>query len=48
MNTGINSEDDEVLTGLTCPKCGYPTVEEFGLEVCYHCGWSKDEENTDI
>ena len=44
MNTGINSEEDEILTGRLCPKCSYPTVEEFGLEVCYHCGWSEEDE----
>ena len=39
-------EDDEEITGNNCPVCGYPTVREYGLEVCYHCGWSKDEEET--
>lgn len=43
MNTGI--EDNEELTGNTCPVCGYPTVREFNLELCYHCGWTElDEE----
>ena len=37
-------EDDEEITGKNCPVCGYPTVREYGLEVCYHCGWSEDDE----
>ena len=41
--TMIN-EDDEELTGNNCPVCGYPTVREMGLEVCYHCGWSEGDE----
>lgn len=36
--------DDEEITGNNCPVCGYPTVREMGLEVCYHCGWSEDDE----
>jgi len=35
---------DEEITGKNCPVCGYPTVREYGLEVCYHCGWSEDDE----
>ena len=38
------NEDDEELTGKNCPVCGYPTVRELGLEVCYHCGWSEGDE----
>lgn len=37
-------DEDEQLTGENCPICGYPTVLEYGLEVCYKCGWSKDDE----
>ena len=37
-------EDEEELTGNNCPCCNYPTVYEYGLEVCYHCGWSADKE----
>ena len=37
-------EDDEEITGNNCPVCGYPTVREYGLELCYHCGWSEDSE----
>lgn len=46
MNIGIDNfnDEDEQLTGENCPICGYPTVLEYGLEVCYKCGWSKDEE----
>lgn len=36
--------DDEQLTGENCPVCGYPIVLEHGLELCYRCGWSKDDE----
>lgn len=40
----INDEDDkEILTGHFCPDCGYPLVLEYGLEVCYHCGFSREE-----
>ena len=35
-------DEDEELTGDNCPICGYPIVLEYGLEVCYCCGWSKD------
>jgi len=44
-------DEDEQLTGNNCPNCGYPTVLEFGLEVCYKCGWHREEdeeENADI
>ena len=27
-----------------CPNCGFPTVYEEGLEVCYYCGWSEEQE----
>lgn len=37
-------EDEEEITGNNCPVCGYPTVREYGLEVCYHCGWSEGDE----
>ncbi len=37
-------EYDEELAGYNCPRCGYPVVIEMDLELCYHCGWSKDEE----
>ena len=37
-------EDDEEITGKQCPICGYPTVLESGLEVCYHCGWNADDD----
>lgn len=43
-NIGI---DDEQLTGDNCPICGYPIVLECDLEVCYNCGWSKDDEDED-
>jgi len=43
-NQQINDEDDEQLAGYNCPVCGYPIVIESGLEVCYRCGWSKDDE----
>lgn len=38
------NEKDEELAGYNCPRCGYPVVIEMGLELCYSCGWSKDEE----
>lgn len=38
------NQDDEELAGYNCPVCGYPVVIEMGLELCYCCGWSKDEE----
>ena len=37
---------DEELAGYNCPRCGYPVVIEMGLELCYGCGWSKNEEET--
>ena len=42
MNTGIDNEEE--LAGYNCPRCGYPVVVEMDFELCYHCGWSKDEE----
>lgn len=45
-NQAINTEDDEELAGYNCPRCGYPVVIEMGLELCYSCGWSKDDEET--
>ena len=41
MNTGIDNEEE--LAGYNCPRCGYPVVVEMGLDVCYSCGWSKDD-----
>ena len=38
-----DNEDDEILTGENCPNCGYPIVLEYGLEVCYQCGWYGEE-----
>lgn len=43
QSLSILIDEDEHLTGNNCPRCGYPTVIEYGLEVCYHCGWSKEE-----
>lgn len=43
INEDFN-EDDEELAGYNCPVCGYPVVMEMGCEVCYRCGWSKEEE----
>lgn len=37
---------DEELAGYNCPRCGYPVAIEMGFELCYCCGWSKDEEET--
>lgn len=37
-------DEDEQLAGYNCPRCGYPVVIEMGLDVCYSCGWSKDDE----
>lgn len=34
----------EQLTGNVCPVCGFPTVTEEGLEVCYKCGWYEGSE----
>ena len=42
---GKCGEDEEQLTGENCPVCGYPIVLEMGLEVCYNCGWSKEDIN---
>lgn len=46
-NANINNEDDEELAGYNCPRCGYPIVIEMSLELCYSCGWTKDERNID-
>ena len=27
-----------------CPKCNFPTTYEQGIEVCYYCGWSEEQE----
>jgi len=35
------NEDDEEIVG-ECPECHYPLVEEFGITLCYHCGWNND------
>ena len=40
----LQADDDEQITGNQCPVCGYPTVLEYGLEVCYKCGWSEGDE----
>lgn len=42
-NKQLPEDEKEQLTGNNCPRCGYPTVIEYGLEVCYGCGWSKEE-----
>ncbi len=42
-SVSIMTDEDEELTGNQCPRCGYPTVLEYGLEVCYGCGWSKED-----
>lgn len=39
------TNEDEQLTGDNCPSCGYPLVLEFGLEVCYNCGWSNERKD---
>lgn len=39
----LYTDDCEKPTGYNCPVCGFPIVLESGLEVCYSCGWSKDE-----
>lgn len=36
-------KDTEVLAGYNCPNCGYVVVNEYGLDVCYQCGWHKEE-----
>ena len=36
-------DEDERLAGYPCPVCGYPVVVEYGLDVCYRCGWFKEE-----
>lgn len=46
--TNVYYDIDESITGDDCPVCGYPTVEEEGLELCYRCGWYKGcEEDND-
>lgn len=37
INPFENNTDD------FCPICGNPIVYEQGLEVCYYCGWSKED-----
>lgn len=37
---------EEELTEEPCPVCGYPIVLEEGLEVCYCCGWFKEDKET--
>jgi hypothetical protein len=39
-------DGNEELTGDNCPVCGYPIVLEDDLEVCYQCGWFKEDEKT--
>jgi competence CoiA-like predicted nuclease len=45
MTNEFDLEESEQLAGYNCPVCGYPVVVEMGLELCYHCGWSKGEEH---
>lgn len=45
-NQVINEENYEEEAGYNCPRCGYPIVLEGEWELCYRCGWSKDEEET--
>lgn len=33
----------EQLAGYNCPRCGYPVVYEGNWEICYRCGWCKEE-----
>ena len=35
---------DEVISEAPCPCCGYPLVVEYGMLVCYKCGWSEENE----
>lgn len=42
--TNINFNDEEELAGYDCPICGFPVAIEMGLELCYHCGWAKNDE----
>ncbi len=39
-----NEDEGYKNSDSLCPVCGYPTVREYGLEVCYHCGWSEGDE----
>ena len=41
------NQDEEIITGKNCPCCGYPLVEEFGLAVCYNCGWSEEDKESE-
>lgn len=41
------NQDEEIITGENCPCCGYPLVEEFGLAVCYNCGWSEEDKESE-
>ena len=36
-------DDNEHLAGYNCPICKYPVVVEYGLEVCYRCGWYNEK-----
>lgn len=36
-------DEEEQLAGYNCPICGYPIVVEYGLDVCYLCGWAAQE-----
>ena len=36
-------EEEEEILEEYCPVCGYPLVIEYGLRVCYQCGWSEEE-----
>lgn len=39
------TDEEARLTDTFCPVCGCPLVEEYGLLVCYYCGYSPEEEN---
>ena len=39
---------EEEPTEAPCPCCGYPLVVEYGMLVCYRCGWSEDYNDTNI
>jgi hypothetical protein len=36
-----DADDKEEIVG-ECPKCSYPLVDEMGITLCYHCGFSND------
>lgn len=39
------TDEEEQLTDDYCPICGNPMVIEYGIPVCYYCGYSPDEGN---